>query len=277
MGLSIIIPTLQKEIRILNKLIEELSEDSFVDDIILIDNSRLGYSFNSSKLRVIIPEKNLYVNSSWNLGIQESKNEFFGILNDDLILPTNFCAQVLKFLENNECGLIGLDKDVLESSKNIEKFKNYPQNSDVYFAKMNDNFNTGYWGAAIFGNKKNYYPIPEKLKIYCGDNFLYKAVRDKGNYKVTNCKILHYGSLSSNLKEFSDILKEDIIIYSKMDSEYEKFINIIINRQKRGVEKNKFKKFCNSIFSIKNEETNRHKVIRFLGIKMKFKINKGNY
>ena len=88
---------------------------------------------------------------------------------------------------------------------------------------------------------------------------------------------MHYGSLSSNLKEFSDILKEDILIYSKMDSEYEKFINIIINRQKRGVEKNKFKKFCNSIFSIKNEETNRHKVIRFLGIKMKFKINKENY
>lgn len=269
---SIIIPTLQKENRILNKLISQLSEDDSVDEIILIDNSCKGYFFNSSKLRVIVPNKNLYVNPSWNLGIKEAKNEFFGILNDDLLLPKNLCSQVLEFLNNNNCGLIGLDNDTLIPTKSIQEFNDNPENMVISFKKMDEKFNSGYWGSIIFGSCKNYKSIPEELKIYCGDNFLYKSTRDKDNYKMCGIKIKHYGSLSSDLEIFNNIKKDDMQTYSKMDSEYKAFIKKIIISQNKKI-KTLNPSFVEKIFSIKNEyqQNCKHKVVRFFCIKIKFR------
>ena len=87
--ISIIIPTLQKDINILNQLVSEMDLDEYVGEIIIIDNSLKGYSYNSSKIRVITPEQNLYVNQAWNLGIENAKYNVFGILNDDIHLFLN--------------------------------------------------------------------------------------------------------------------------------------------------------------------------------------------
>lgn len=54
---SIIIPTMQKDVEILNKLIFELDNSNLVDEILIIDNSTKGFLSNSKKVRVIVPKK----------------------------------------------------------------------------------------------------------------------------------------------------------------------------------------------------------------------------
>ena len=87
---TVVIPTLQKNTIILNKLISTLEQDNAVDEILLIDNSCQGFLNTSKKLEVVKPECNLYVNPSWNLGVERAKNEIVALLNDDIIIPDNF-------------------------------------------------------------------------------------------------------------------------------------------------------------------------------------------
>lgn len=72
-NLTVVIPTLQKNKEVLTKLIDSLDRDTSVTEILLIDNSLAGFKHSSKKLKVITPEANLYVNPSWNLGVENAK------------------------------------------------------------------------------------------------------------------------------------------------------------------------------------------------------------
>ena len=88
--LSIIIPTMQRNTKILDMLVSQLDKNNIIDEIIIIDNSLKGYSFDSSKISVHTPISNMYVNPSWNYGVKLAKSNYIGILNDDLLLPEKF-------------------------------------------------------------------------------------------------------------------------------------------------------------------------------------------
>ena len=84
---SVIIPTIQKKLEILEELVEILSRDVSVSEIIIINNKpELPLLFNNEKVRIHTPETNLYVNKSWNLGVSLAKNNNFCLMNDDLII-----------------------------------------------------------------------------------------------------------------------------------------------------------------------------------------------
>ena len=93
--LSIIIPTLQKRPEFLYQLVNSLVKDDSVGEVIVIDNSTKGLDFNNEKVKVIIPQENLFVNRSWNLGVQESKYDYIGIFNDDICIPEGFCSKII--------------------------------------------------------------------------------------------------------------------------------------------------------------------------------------
>lgn len=254
---SIIIPTMQKDTDILNKLLDELTENSCVGEIIIIDNSLNGFTYNSDKIRVIIPKKNLFVNMSWNIGVKEAKYDYIGILNDDILLPKNFLEQTNNFLiKNADIGLCGLDSNILYNTEKSE-FNEYPQDSTLNFEHINNDVYIKHWGAAIFGKKKNFYKIPSNLKVWCGDNYLLKKNTDNNKicYSIKNAQIKHLGSLTCNNPDFDKIKAKDIYNYSKIDkrfkehSHYKKPLSII-----------------QRIFSIKNEGD--RKVFRILGFKI---------
>lgn len=108
---SIVIPTLQKDTKILKMLLDELSQDQTVGEIILIDNSLQGFEYNSDKLRIIIPNENLFVNPSWNLGVEKAKFDYIGILNDDILLPKNLVSDVYSFYKEKISDLSELIKN----------------------------------------------------------------------------------------------------------------------------------------------------------------------
>lgn len=55
--LSIIIPTMQKDLEVLNKLLLELDGDDSVGEILVIDNSCKGFKTDLKKVKVLLKRK----------------------------------------------------------------------------------------------------------------------------------------------------------------------------------------------------------------------------
>lgn len=262
---SIIIPTMQKDVEILDKLIFELDNSNLVDEILVIDNSTKGFLSNSKKVRVIVPKKNLFVNPAWNLGVREAKNEIVGIFNDDILLPLNFIEEVNNFIQKTPgFGIIGLDSNYI---RNYEKkdFETYPNNSKLTFRPFKKTIYTEYFGSAFFIKKENYYEIPKNIKVWCGDNYLLKKNLDnhKTNYEIIGAEIKHLKSMTVGNKKFEKICEKDVYNYAKINPEFKKHSHY----------KSKSKTFLRNIFSLRNE--NKHKVLTITGIKIK--IGKKQY
>ena len=208
---SVVIPTLQKNLELLNNLVKNLSEDESVSEIIVIDNSIKDYSYDSQKLRVIVPETNMFVNPSWNFGVKEAKEEIVALLNDDITLPKDFCKSVVEQMSSG-IGIVGFHRDFVE---NIQEIKEQPVLADLKLEKAEGR--CGFFGIAMFFYKSSYIEIPEDIKIFWGDDWLFyqnkKQKRD--NYFITNQKIYHWGSLSSTDKKINPYSKKDAKLYRK--------------------------------------------------------------
>lgn len=262
---SIIIPTMQKDVEILNKLIFELDNSNLVDEILIIDNSTKGFLSNSKKVRVIVPKKNLFVNPAWNLGVREAKNKIVGIFNDDILLPLNFIEEVNNFIQKTpDFGIIGLDSNYI---RNYEKkdFETYPNNSKLTFKLFDKTIYTEYFGSAFFIKKENYFQIPKNIKVWCGDNYLLKKNIDNNKicYEIKNVEIKHLKSMTVGNKKFEKICEKDVYNYAKINPEFKKHSHY----------KGKRKTFLKTLFSLRNE--NKHKVLTITGIKIK--IGKKQY
>ena len=263
--LSIIIPTILKNTRIFNMLIQQLVKDNAVDEILIIDNSLKGFSFNSEKIKVHTPEQNMFVNPSWNYGVEHAKNNYVGILNDDLLLSDNICSEILEFLKtSDEIGIVGIESSSVINDR-LRDFEAYPKcSTNLKFNPIKDirrdkNF---CWGSAMFGKKENFYKIPEEMLIYCGDDYymLMNAKNGKTNYAFTNTEIKHCHSLSSASPEFSKIRENDKNFYAQLDPEFKKHLQY-----------KKITGWIQQIFSIQNSKDRTHKTITILGFKINLK------
>ena len=255
--LSIIIPTMQKDLDVLNKLLTQLDEDDSVGEILVLDNSCKGFSHNYKKVTVHVQKENLFVNPAWNLGIKLSsdKYRFFGILNDDIIFPKNMFKAVLDFLEksNDSVGLAGID---CATNTPKEQFDTYPEDTDIQFVKADKM--RGFFGSAYFGRKDHYFEIPEEMKVFYGDHFLFtrNVQANRQNYYITNLKVKHLESLTSHSSKFiANLFKKDRKYCIKHN----------------GVEY-LHRTFLQRIFSF--TYYHEHYVLCLLGLKLKFKCKK---
>ncbi len=216
--LSVIIPTIYKKPLILYKIIELLEKEDVVDEIILISNAECKMSFPyTEKLKAFEPETNAFVCLSWNFAVSTMQNEYFLIMNDDILFPTKFCEKVLnsEILDKEDTGLIGLDVDFINNyDKNMTDDISIPiveGNMKLEFKPLDKYLKTGDWASAFFGKKENYHVIPDIFNIIYGDNYLLyqNLMRGKINYSVSGVNFNHVHSSSSASKEFSEIIKND--------------------------------------------------------------------
>lgn len=254
---SIVIPTMQKDTDVLNKLLSELQEDDTVGEILVIDNSCKGFECAFDKVRVLVQSENLFVNPAWNYGIKMSdpKYPYFGVLNDDIIFPKNLFKDVKAFFDSadSSVGLAGID---CASNTPKSEFDTYPDDCDTRFEIMEKL--SGFWGSAYFGNKKNYIVIPEQMKVFYGDHYLftYNQKAGRNNYKITNITVKHLESLTSHSSKFlSDLFKADRKWCIRFD----------------GVEHQKLS-FVQRILSL--TYYHEHYVLCLLGLKLKFKCRR---
>ena len=228
--LSAIIPTLLKDRNILNRLINNLVNDDSVEEIIVINNSKEDFYYDNPKLKIISKGENLFVNPSWNLGVREAKYEYVSLINDDIILPENFCSAVLDKMDEKS-GIIGMDNDfVINLRDENNNMKEIPQNapilSDNIYLKQT-NYRKKSFGIIMFFKKDVYKPILEDLKIFFGDDWIVHFANKLRKKSATICgqEIIHCGSLSSS--SFSDLAKRENKIYkSNIFPWYKRIFNI---------------------------------------------------
>ena len=217
-SLSVIIPTLQKNLTVLKKLVQILLDDDIVSEILILNNAikKLKFNEKSDKIKIITPKENLYVNKSWNLGIKEIKNDLFLIINDDILPVQNFCSKIVNsgIFKRQNTGLVGINPNFIMqySRETVSDIDIPPDTNNFFFLHLPRYKHVSDWGSAFLGLKSNFYEIPEDLKIIFGDNFLlFKNILNKKmNYQITGLPFNHIHSLSSADEEFSSIIKSDI-------------------------------------------------------------------
>lgn len=196
---SVIIPTLWKSIRTIH-LIEQLIDCPYVGEVVLISNTR---HYNNPRIkdpRVIIiePEENLYVNPSWNLGVEASQFDNIIICNDDVTFDPNLYFYLLDQVDLKKRGFIGMSSENYELlSPNSPTIKKYEAG-------------TWGWGCIIALHKENWIPIPDALKIWCGDSFMIE-VNPAPTFTMHGVPVKTEMSTTSDLAKFDQVKQQDLI------------------------------------------------------------------
>ena len=247
--ISIVIPTLQKDLYALKALLNNLNKDNAVGEIIIIDNSLKGFESHFDKVRFIIPEQNLYVNPSWNLGVRESKYDYVALFNDDVIVSETFCSKLLPYLSEDK-GIFGSFGDDIKYVKGDEFFTPF-ENKKMELSPTDCMING--FGVIMIGHKSAFPHIPEEMKVFCGDDYLFKINNDNGkkNYLIYGEEIRHYGGISSGCSSLKEIKEFD-----------EKYFEEHFNPPKKY-------SLLERLFSIK--VYGRHVVINVLGLRFRFR------
>lgn len=198
---SVIIPTMWYSDKIF-KLLDNLEQSPLVGEVILIDNNkskRPAQINDTEKIRIIEQDKNIYVNPSWNLGVELSTFENLCISNDDLIWD----VEVLPFvLDNINLGIIG------QACSNYDRNQILEPKIDVM-----QNREWG-WGCCFFVHKSKWIPIPSVLKIACGDDFLISKI---DSFKISGLPLEYKEvSITSIKPEFFGLQQTDIENYKTL-------------------------------------------------------------
>ena len=217
---SAIIPTLWKTKKFIDHLVEVLISDESVGEIIIIDNEPTDFSYDNKKVVMLKQEENLYVNPSWNLGIEECNYDKFIIFNDDIIIPYNFVSQ-LETLLTEDIGLIGLDEPSIIKVEDFEDKMVTLLDREIEL-KYVETRNWGF-GMTIAGHINSYYKIPENIRIWYGDDYLFEMNNRAGkvNYVVDDVPIYARESATSDLIEFDEVKSIDTLMYEKIKIEQE--------------------------------------------------------
>lgn len=210
--ISVIIPTLFK-CNLLHESIKKFKENlKENDELILIDNANSSYDYNSENIRHIKYSTNNFVNPSWNIGVEQSKNNIIVIANDDILFNyVCYRNNILNlFNKTQNVGIIGFDQHFFEKINlmSINKAE------DLLEFKITKSRTTGF-GMLMSMRKENYHIIPDTFKIFCGDDFLfYKNL--KNGFDNYLCDIKLYGSISHTSRDFISNLKREKNLFKKM-------------------------------------------------------------
>lgn len=213
--ISVVIPVLDNH-NYTRDLLHDISLNEIKpDEIIIIDNgSKESYEdmikiLRNSTINYIRFNENRGVNAAWNLGIMLAKNSLVTILNNDILLNRYFFKKILQTMEDPFVGIC-VPNTLKESRFN---------DSDVAVSVKDLGKREG-WAFTIrkeIVNKCGY--IPDKLKIFCGDDFLFGSSKRLGfrNVKMTNNYIFHYGSVTVKQYDIDrSILKSEKICWEQI-------------------------------------------------------------
>lgn len=200
--ISFIVPTMWKDSKRLGNVIEDYKRANIPNaEFILIDNSHGCYL--EPEITILIPKENLFVNKSWNIGVDIARNNIVCLLNDDIEINFQTIKHNLETINNLNFGIIGFD-----ANKNLGT--EFNTNVDVFEFKEAECRYLGF-GCMMFIRKENYIKIDEQLKVFFGDDLLYWWNKDKHNrpiYIIDNLKAL--GELSLTSKNYEHLLQEEL-------------------------------------------------------------------
>lgn len=201
--ISVIIPTMWKcENFKSKKMLYDLSNHPLIGEIILIDNSEnFEIDIDIPKVFHIKEDKNTYVNPAWNKGVQLSKYDKLLILNDDVETDLEIIDLTYEHITN--------DKGIIGAGVSCWQYKG--GTPAINYLKYRE----ACYGCLMFIHKESYTPIPEDIKIWHGDDFLFFR-SGKPNYEIVNWKMWGDSEQTSGLEEFNSIKENDTKIYNNL-------------------------------------------------------------
>ena len=196
--ISIIIPTLFKCDLLFESLKSFERNLANNDELILIDNTNSSHDFNSGNIRHLKYTTNNFVAKSWNIGVSEAKNDVLIIANDDVVFDyACYKSNIVEFFTNKpNAGLIGANISNLSRPGHT----NVNKSTDVLEFVKTPKRITGF-GMLMAIHKQNYVEIPEVLRVFCGDDYLFdkQLVNNRTNYL---CSVQMAGHVSYSSKYF---------------------------------------------------------------------------
>lgn len=206
---TVIIPTMWKP----NTFEEQLNSlccSDYIDEIILINNKKTAKPnftiLNHTKILIVNPPENMIVNPSWNIGVRLSKNNNICLLNDDLLFDIN----VFSFMSNHKdkilCGL-----------------SMYSQDQELNLTQATHRIHG--FGCMMFIRKDKYEYIPNSIKLFYGDDYLFEINKIKGNqnYFINGCMNNQVWGVTSK----DGVYCSDINLLNQIDNEYKEIKKVI--------------------------------------------------
>lgn len=206
--ISFIVPTLWRNPARLRDIINDYKRANIPNaEFILIDNNHGCYL--EPEITVLIPKENLYVNKSWNIGVDIARNNIVCLLNDDIEINFHTIKNNLDEINNLDFGIIGFD-----ANKNLGT--DFNTNVDKFQFKEAECRYLGF-GCMMFIRKENYIKIDERLRVFFGDDLLYWWNKDKHKrpiYVIDNLKAL--GELSATSKDYNDEIQKELPYFDEV-------------------------------------------------------------
>lgn len=209
---TIVIPTMWKSATLIDFL-HKLTLTDLVTNIVIINNDykntpRSDILFHH-KINMVDFGENIYVNPAWNYGVAISENENVCLMNDDISFDTLLFKRVKEFVEQtNDVGSIGFSPGAV--------YLNQPQHTsnNIDFIEHYSGQDLLGYGCLIFVKKSLWRHIPDELKIYCGDAFIFDRSiwLNLKNYLITNMTHeIAYASTATSKDESGKTIAEGFI------------------------------------------------------------------
>lgn len=167
--ISAIIPTMWFHTETLVQIVDKLSQEESVDEIIIISNNKQDQQWNRLNLSKVVkvePKKNLGCNPSWNVGAIMATNDKLLILNDDFYFDFSICSKIEPHI-TEDTGMIGTNPRSFHGDGPVRLVPSrWPEPLPSGFA----------CGFFIHRNVFLQHIIPHILKLHCGDNWLLDTI-----------------------------------------------------------------------------------------------------
>jgi N-acetylglucosaminyl-diphospho-decaprenol L-rhamnosyltransferase len=219
--ISVIIPVLN-QINWTIDCIQSLKEGEVKpDEIILIDNGstdpykNITEIFRDMNVLYIRNDINIGVNHAWNLALSITKRKYALLLNNDTVANKYFLKKVLKVMEDKNISICIPTREVT-----IKRVHDENKDDDPILIDAPDIEGWAFTIRTEVYNKIG--PIPNSLKIFMGDTYLYSCANILGyrNVKMINNTVYHYGSLTlketKSQDEYRDIHKKENYTWNLM-------------------------------------------------------------
>lgn len=205
--ISVIIPTMWRSDRgIFYAQLAKLQNHHYVGEVILIDNSDylLELPDEWNKIYHIKEGFNTFVNPAWNKGVQRALYDKLLIMNDDVALDYDIITMVYPHI-TPEFGMIGAGKSCW-----------HPHYKDGLEVELNTiDHRPMCYGSFFFIHKQSYNMIPEDIKIWYGDDWLFQT-SGKPNFEITNWEIRGESSQTVNsIEDVNPLLEKDRLHFER--------------------------------------------------------------